>query len=411
MDKYRLGTNENRAFLKEIRDDLVRFGKAFASESGSSYYLDSDGKPMPEKDRETWITARMAHVYSMAAMMGYEGADGLAQMAINGLLGELSDKKDGGWYSAVDKDGNPRDEKQCYAHSFVILAATSAMLAGVEGSDELLRQALEINDRYFWEEENGLVSDTWSTDFTENYPYRGINANMHTVEAYLAVADVIMFEDYRKRASRIIEHVIGWARDNDWRIPEHFDENWNPLLDYNRDCPAHPFKPYGTTPGHGIEWSRLIAQWAVGTYGLDEKAEPYIEIAEKLYDRAFSDAWCADGKPGIVYTVGWDGKPVVHDRNHWTLAEAINTSSMLYNLTSKQRYADDYETLMRYLDETVLDHEKGSWLHQLDQDNHVIGTVWPGKPDLYHAYQATLIPYAPAKLSIALAVADEKVDI
>ena len=48
---------------------------------------------------------------------------------------------------------------------------------------------------------------------------------------------------------------------------------------------------------------------------------------------------------------------------------------------------------MAYLDEKVLDHVHGSWYHQLNQKNEVIGTVWPGKSDIYHALQATLIPY------------------
>ena len=60
---------------------------------------------------------------------------------------------------------------------------------------------------------------------------------------------------------------------------------------------------------------------------------------------------------------------------------------------------------MAYLDGTVLDHKNGSWFHQLDQNNQLIGTVWPGKSDLYHAFQATLIPYLPTNVSIATAVA------
>jgi mannose/cellobiose epimerase-like protein (N-acyl-D-glucosamine 2-epimerase family) len=46
----------------------------------------------------------------------------------------------------------------------------------------------------------------------------------------------------------------------------------------------------------------------------------------------------------------------------------------------------------------------GSWFHQLDASNHVIGTVWPGKSDLYHAFQSTLIPFNDPALSIATAV-------
>ena len=63
-----------------------------------------------------------------------------------------------------------------------------------------------------------------------------------------------------------------------------------------------------------------------------------------------------------------------------------------------------YATFARYVDEHVIDHEGGSWFHQLDGDNRVIGTVWPGKSDLYHAFQSTLIPFLDPAVSIATAV-------
>ena len=84
---------------------------------------------------------------------------------------------------------------------------------------------------------------------------------MHTVEAFLAVADATGNETYRWRAGRIIDHVLTWANHNDWRIPEHFRKDWTPDLDCNKDHPDDPFKPYGATPGHGIEWARLITQY------------------------------------------------------------------------------------------------------------------------------------------------------
>jgi mannose/cellobiose epimerase-like protein (N-acyl-D-glucosamine 2-epimerase family) len=225
------------------------------------------------------------------------------------------------------------------------------------------------------------------------------------VEAFLAVADATGREEYRKRAGRIIAHVIEWAAANSWRIPEHFKTDWTPDLDCNKETPDDPFKPYGATPGHGIEWARLITQWALSSYPDDkENAAPFIGAAENLFTRAVKDAWNVDGAPGIVYTTDWDGTPVVHDRMHWTLAEALNTSGMLFHVTGKQSYADCYETFMKYLDETVLDHVNGSWFHQLDEQNHLKGTVWPGKSDLYHAFQATLIPYLPSEISIAAAV-------
>lgn len=403
--KYQLETAENQEFLKEIRERLLSFGHQFPSPGGSSYYLGNDGTPWKERNRETWITSRMAHVYSIGSMLGHEGSEALADAALKGLRGELHDDKNGGWYAGLTKDNEVVPTKQCYAHAFVILAASSGVLAGREGARELLKDALALYDFRFWNEEEGLSCDTWNTEFTELDSYRGLNANMHTVEAFLAAADVTEEEKYRVRAGRIINHVLGWAKDNNWRIPEHFSSDWVPELECNKERPDDQFKPYGATPGHGIEWARLIAQWALSTYKEDkEGAAPYVQAAEKLYNRAVGDGWNADGAPGIVYTTDWDGKPVVHDRMHWTLAEAINTSAVLFHITGNEKYAADYAEFMKYLDEKVLDHVHGSWFHQLDRENNLLETVWPGKSDIYHALQATLIPYYAPSLSIAVAV-------
>ena len=402
--KYRIDTEENKEFMHSLTEELLAFGHRFPSPKGSSYYLGDDGTPWTDRPRETWITCRMAHVYSIGVKLGHSGSESLVDAAISGLMGELCDKKNGGWYPGVTADGKILPNKQCYAHAFVILAASSAMIAKRPYAENLLKEALELFDLRFWNEEEGLACDTWDTSFSKCDEYRGLNANMHSVEAFLAVADVTGDEKYRVRAGRIIDHVIGWAKENNWRIPEHFSSDWVADLECNKDKPADQFKPYGATPGHGIEWARLITQWAKSTYRDDEKATAYIDAAQKLYNRAIEDAWYADGAPGIAYTTDWDGKPVVHDRMHWTLAEAINTSAVLYRVTGNEKYANDYATFMQYLDEKVHDKVYGSWYHQLDQNNRVIGTVWPGKSDIYHALQATLIPYSMVDKSIATAV-------
>ena len=400
--KYQYGTVENQAYLTDNFSRLLEFGRRFPSPGGSAYYLGDDGTPWKERPRETWITARMAHVYSIGAMKGYEGAAELAEAAIRGLSGELKDTEHGGWYCGRNADGTPLPNKLCYQHAFVILAATSGVLAGVPGAEALLEDAKKAYDRYFWNEEEGLSCDTWNTELTACDPYRGLNANMHTVEAFLAVADTCGEMSYRVRAGRIIDHVIGWASEHDWRIPEHFSDSWVPDLDCNREHPDDPFKPFGATPGHGIEWSRLITQWALSMH----QTEPYIPAAEQLFRRAIEDAWNADGGRGIVYTTDWDGTPVVHDRMHWTLMEAIGAAAVLYVTTGKEEYAIRYAEFMQYMDEVVQDHERGSFYHQLDRDGNVLTSVWPGKSDLYHAAQAQLIPYLPANISIAKAVHD-----
>ena len=426
--RYQIDTPENRAWLTELREGLLRWGRGFPSPGGSAYYLGDDGTPLRERPREPWITSRMAHVYSLGAMLGETGEEQdvcreLCGAGVRGLRQELHDDHHGGWYAGINADGTVIDRKECYAHAFVILAGTSAVLAGCPGAEELLRKALAVHEEHFWEEEAGLAVDSWDRTFRECAPYRGFNANMHTAEAFLAAADTLERTDprsaakYRGRAGRIIDRVIGWASANGWRIPEHFDTDWRPDLEFGREKPDDPFKPYGATPGHAIETARLIVQYATvdlraqADYAEDKEPvgdgewERRIRAAECLYDRAVKDAWKVDGEPGFVYTTDWDGRPIVHDRMHWTLAEAINASAVLYRVTGAARYADDYAEFLSYLDKCVLDHAQGSWFHQLDRKNQVIGTVWPGKPDLYHAVQATLIPYnEEVGVSVAAAV-------
>ena len=141
--KYRIDTPENREFLKSNAEGLLEFGHRFPSPGGGSYYLGDDGTPWKERSRETWITSRMCHVYSIGTMLGHPGSEELADAALKGLRGELHDKENGGWYSGRTADDGILPGKQCYAHAFVILAASSAVLAERPGAQELLDEAID----------------------------------------------------------------------------------------------------------------------------------------------------------------------------------------------------------------------------------------------------------------------------
>ena len=77
---------------------------------------------------------------------------------------------------------------------------------------------------------------------------------------------------------------------------------------------------------------------------------------------------------------------------------------MLYHVTGDDKYAQQYADFMAYLDDKVIDHVNGSWFHQLDRENRLLGTVWKGKSDLYHALQAMMIPYLAPDRSVAPAL-------
>ena len=89
------------------------------------------------------------------------------------------------------------------------------------------------------------------------------------------------------------------AASHDGRLPEHFGADWSVDLDLNRDRPDDPFKPFGATPGHGLEWSRLLLH-VEATLG-DRAPAGLLPTSRALFDRAAVDGWHTDGAPGFVY--------------------------------------------------------------------------------------------------------------
>jgi sulfoquinovose isomerase len=392
------------AVLAAECDRLLEFGRHLAHPRGGAVWLDEDGRPDPTRPVFTWITARMTHVYCLGHLLGRSGDAELATQGLGGLLGRLRDEQSGGWFTSIDDDGDTPDEKAGYTHAFVVLAASSARTAAVQGADSLLEEALALWEERFFDPEAGMFVDSWDRGFTRLELYGGMNANMHAVEALLAAADATGDEGLRERALGIARRMVhDFAEPQGWRIPEHFHPQWQPMLEHNADRPDDPFQPYGATVGHGLEWSRLLLHLEAS---LGEQAPDWLlPAAIALFDRAATDGWAVDGADGFVYTTDWSGRPVVRDRMHWVVAEGFAAAAALHRRTGESRYARLAGTWWAYAERHLIDRERGSWHHQLNPRNEVIGTVWPGKPDLYHAVQATLVPRLPLAPSLAAALA------
>ena len=119
------------------------------------------------------------------------------------------------------------------------------------------------------------------------------------------------------------------------------------------------------------------------------------------------EGWAVDGADGFVYTVDWSGVPVVRERMHWVAAESTATAAALYAATGEATYADWYATWWQHVADCFLDTEHGSWRHELSPRNTPSSVTWAGKPDTYHAFQATLIPRLPLAPTLAAALRDQ----
>jgi sulfoquinovose isomerase len=386
---------------------LIAFGRGAALPDGGFGWLGTDGTVDETKPRPLYINARMTYVFALAQLAGVAGADALAASGLDALARRYGDRANGGWFSSIDRSGQVIDSSKAnYAHAHVLLAAASAVAAQIPGSEATLEAAASAIEQHFWSDAEGCALESWNADFTETESYRGANSNMHSVEAYLAAGDVTGNAVWHARATSIAARLIdGYARANSWRIPEHYDPRWRPQPDYNLDRPYDQFRPYGTTPGHSFEWARLLLDLEAA------QAAPPAWLpgaATALFDTAVADAEGRDGHPGLIYTVGANGQPAIAARLHWVACEAVLAADALHRRTGEERFAAAAARWWGEIDRYFLDREGGGWWQELDQDLAPAASIWSGKPDLYHSYQALLLPSLPLSPTAATALTRQR---
>jgi mannose/cellobiose epimerase-like protein (N-acyl-D-glucosamine 2-epimerase family) len=392
-------------WLEQEGNRLLGFAKASRVPQGFAN-LDERGALPGDARAETMNTARMTHCFAMAHVRGIPGCAALVDHGIAAMVGPLRDAEHGGWFSAPLEAGS-RGDKQAYLHAFIALAASSAVVAGRAGAQELLSQAMQVILTRFWSDDEGAMRESFARDWSGEEAYRGANSNMHSTEAFLALADVTGDAQWLDRALRIVERVIhGHAAANGFQVIEHFSQTWQPLRDYNHDNQADGFRPFGTTPGHGFEWARLLLHLEAARQRA-QLATPnwLLADARQLFASACHHAWNVDGLPGIVYTLDWQSRPVVRHRLHWTHCEAAAAAAALLQRTDEQQYEDWYRRFWEFNATQFIDYLQGSWHHELNEHNQPSADIWAGKPDLYHAYQATLLPLLPLAPSLASGLA------
>lgn len=333
----------------------------------------------------------MTYVFALAALQHVDGAAALAAHGVAALGEQFHDSAHGGWFEALDEVG--RAMKTSYGHAFVLLAGATATAAGVPGGTALFADAQQVVADRFWDAAAGRCVEQYRADWTQLDSYRGANSNMHQCEAFLAAGRVSGDPAWHARAQSIAAAVIDAdARAAGWRVVEHFDADWHPLPEYNRDHPADRFRPYGATVGHWLEWARLLITLAEV---LPDAPAWLVEDAVALFENSVTVGWPGDAAVGIPYTFDWSDDVVVDTRLHWVMCEAVLAADAVHRRTGHADAGRLVDVWWACIDGWFVDPSGGSWWHELDPSGRPTSTVWTGKPDVYHAYQAVLLPDLP----------------
>ena len=210
---------------------------------------------------------------------------------------------------------------------------------------------------------------------------------MHLTEALMAAFEATDDRGYLDKAESIASLIIDrHARNEGWRVAER--------LQPGRSTPpprGDPmFRPSSATPGHALEWSRLLVQlWELGARGdrLDDRSRDST-IPSGDVDRLGPDA------RRLLLTLDWSDRPDQTDRSRWPCAEGVGAAAALGSVNSDPTYEEWYRRIWSFLATHVIDKTHG-WQPELDTSLRPVSRVFEGRPDIYHAVQACLIPLFP----------------
>jgi len=380
------------------------FERGSINPAGGFFVIDDEGRPIERSaasgkpaPRELFLTTRHVHCFAIAKLLGRPGADDFVDHGMAYLWNAHRDTKHGGYFWGVDDDGPTDPLKQAYGHAFVLLAGSSAKLAGHPDADRLIADITDVLRKRFWESAHGAVAEEFNADWTPISRYRGQNSNMHLTEALMAAFEATGDNSFLEMAESIASLIIGrHARAHSWRVAEHFDDSWTVDRDYSG---GDIFRPAGTTPGHSLEWTRLSLQlWELGGRRLDWLSE----AAKAIFARAVANGWDKE-RGGFHYTLDWDDKPLLRNRLWWPCAEGIGAAHFLNEIEGDAQYEDWYRRIWDFVANHLIDRENGGWHTQVPDP--AFAPLFEGKPDLYHALQASLIPLLPTSGSITRGLA------
>lgn len=341
-------------------------------EGGYFTALDRDGALL-DTDKSVWFQGRMSWMFSqMAVRYGGEEYLAAARSGLNFLEAHGFDKEgDGRMYFRLTREGRPVIKRLRYFFSETFTLMAYASYARASGESVWIEKARDLLDKI-----NRLRSENSpliSKFNGETRPSRGFAVPMIMINtlSQLREAD----RENGDRYNRLIDEEIG-------RIYPFLNEEHRCVLE--QTGPGGEFQDHyeGRTlnPGHAIEGA-----WFVLAEARRRGSEEFRDLGLKMLDWMWDWGW-DDEYGGIIYFRDALGKPCGeywHDMKFWwPQNEAIIANLAAYEITGEEKYAHRFVLAESWAHEHFHDPEQGEWFGYLHRDGSLSsrakGTLYKG---------------------------------
>jgi mannobiose 2-epimerase len=372
-----------------------------------------DFKPSGDQDkmivtqaRHTWTNAKASLFYPDIA---YFKSD--ARHGFEFLKDRMWDKKQGGFYQLVDRKGNPKGNdstKTAYGNAFGIYAlaayyhssgdtsalnlAKKAFLWLEKGShDPVLKGYFQHLHR-----DGNAIKRPADALTTADTGYKDQNSSIHLLEAFTELFQVWPDDLLRERLNEMLVLIRDTIVTPKGYLTLFLQPDWTPVsfADSSEAVIRKHHALNHVSFGHDVETAYLLRE-ASEVLGLKNDTTTE-RIAKKMVDHALRNGW--DSAVGGFYDEGYyikdkPGITILKDtKNWWAQVEGLNTLSMMADLypEDSMAYFNKFETLWKYCDTYLIDHEYGDfYAGGLDKEPEMKtalkGHIWKAA---YHQYRS-----------------------
>ena len=380
--------------------------------TAGSRWLDDDGAPELDRPVELWITCRMTHVYALGHLLGRPGLRRRSPTTASPrcAAGSATTSTAAGTPRSAPT-ARPTTDKTAYEHAFVVLAARQrhrgrAGPAGASCSHDALERAARA-----------LLGRR------ARHGRRAVGRGVHRRSTATAASTPTCTPSRRcsPRPTCSATPTLRDAGAADRRpgscttsraatsggSPSTSTPTWTPAArtttSTSRPTRSGPTARRSATGWSGPGWPCTCAP-ALGDAapGLAARRRAWRCSTPRSARAGRSTAPTASSTPSTG-----TGTPVVRERMHWVAAEATATAAALHAATGDAAVRRVVRRPGGSTSPTTSSTPSGgSWRHELSPGNEPSRATWAGKPDIYHAFQATLIPRLPLAPTLAAALRD-----
>lgn len=326
--------------------------------------------------RHTWTNARASlrypdvQYFKAGAKHGFEF-----------LKNKMWDKKFGGFYQLVDKQGIPKGDsmKTAYGNAFGIYGLAAYYAASGDTAGLSMAKAA-----FMWLEKNSHdpiykgyyqhlnrdgspMKRTADVPSTSDRGYKDQNSSIHLLEAFTELYQVWPDDLVRQRLEEMLYLIRDTIVDEKGNLTLFLTPDWKPVSfrDSSEEVIMKHHHLNHASYGHDIETAYLLIE-ASHVLGIKNDTTT-MRIAKKMDDGALRTGW--DEKVGGFYDEGYyfkdkPGITIIKDtKNWWAQSEGLNSLLLMADLYPKDKmnYFQKFDTLWQYCDKYLVDYEHGDF--------------------------------------------------